>query len=42
MYIYMSKRKPKLNNRNCFVFPKIHISLLTENNSTCALLFNYD
>ena len=33
--IYMSKRKPKLCDRNCFVFPQIHVSLLTENDVIC-------
>ena len=37
----MGKRKPKLNNRNCFVFPQNHISLLTENELSCALPFSF-
>ena len=31
----MGKRKPKLSDRNCFVFPQIHVSLLTENDVIC-------
>ena len=36
----MGKRKLKFGNRNCFVFPKIHIFLLTENVYTCSLHIN--
>ena len=39
MYIYMGKRKPKLSKSETPVFPQIHIFLLTENESTCALPF---